>query len=202
MGTATTELSDLDGCDCVFVIGANPASNHPQFIHKLQACRARGGPVIIINPVKEPGLVRFVLPKSPKSLIIGGDEIASHYVQPRIGSDIALLEGIAKDTIERKRVGNEFIYSHTEGYAEFLSDIKSTRWSNIEKIKDLSGDVCKPIGTVHNNSENTVFAWGMGATHHKHGVENVEYISSMALLRGMIAKRFSGLLPLRGHCNV
>ena len=42
----------------------------------------------------------------------------------------------------------------------------------------------------------------MGATHHKHGVENVEYISSMALLRGMIAKRFSGLLPLRGHCNV
>ena len=143
MGTATTELSDLDGCDCVFVIGANPASNHPRFIHKLQACRARGGRVIIINPAKEPGLVRFALPKSPKSLTIRGDEIASHYVQPRIGSDIALLEGIAKDIIERKRVGNEFIYSHTEGYAEFLSDIKSTRWSNIEKIKDLSGDVWK-----------------------------------------------------------
>ena len=202
VGTATIELSDLDGCDCIFVIGANPASNHPRFIHKLQACRARGGRVIIINPAKEPGLVRFAIPKSPKSLIIGGDEIASHYVQPRIGSDIAVLKGIAKDIIERERVADEFIDSHTEGYAEFLSDIRCTRWSDIEKTTGLPRDVFKTIGTVYSNSENTVFAWGMGVTHHKHGVENIEYISNIALLRGMIAKRFSGLLPLRGHSNV
>tara|TARA_A100001015_G_scaffold114965_1_gene127664 strand:- start:4088 stop:6325 length:2238 start_codon:yes stop_codon:yes gene_type:complete len=202
VGTATVELSDLDGCDCIFVIGANPASNHPRFIHKLQACRARGGRVIIINPAKEPGLVRFALPKSPKSLIIGGDEIASHYVQPKIGSDIALLKGIAKDVIERGKEADEFINSHTEGYIEFLSDIENTPWTDIEKITGLTRDIIKSIGMVYGESENTVFAWGMGVTHHKHGVENVEYISNIALLRGMIAKRYSGLLPLRGHSNV
>ena len=42
----------------------------------------------------------------------------------------------------------------------------------------------------------------MGLTHHQHGVANVEYISNLALLRGMIAKPFAGLLPLRGHSNV
>ena len=34
------------------------------------------------------------------------------------------------------------------------------------------------------------------------GVENVECISNLALLRGMIGRRGAGLLPLRGHSNV
>jgi anaerobic selenocysteine-containing dehydrogenase len=42
----------------------------------------------------------------------------------------------------------------------------------------------------------------MGMTHHRFGSENVEYIANLALLRGMVGKRYSGLLPLRGHSNV
>jgi anaerobic selenocysteine-containing dehydrogenase len=66
-GTATVELADLGSCDLIFVIGANPASNHPRFIHQLKACRERGGHVVIINPAREPGLVRFAVPKSANS---------------------------------------------------------------------------------------------------------------------------------------
>lgn len=95
-GTATVELADLKGCDLFFLIGANPASNHPRLIHQLKAIRDRGGDVIVINPAKEPGLVKFAVPKSPKSLIIGGDYIASYYLQPKIGSDLWLFKGIAK----------------------------------------------------------------------------------------------------------
>ena len=83
-GTSTVELADLSKCDLIFVIGANPSSNHPRFIHKLQECRARGGDVIMINPAREPGLVRFALPKRPTSMLKGGDWIASDYLQPRI----------------------------------------------------------------------------------------------------------------------
>jgi molybdopterin-dependent oxidoreductase alpha subunit len=42
----------------------------------------------------------------------------------------------------------------------------------------------------------------MGMTHHLHGVANIEQISNLALLRGMIGKPGAGLLPLRGHSNV
>ena len=63
-GTSTVELEDLTGADLIFVIGANPSSNHPRFIHMLKACRDRGGDVIVINPAKEPGLVKFAVPKS------------------------------------------------------------------------------------------------------------------------------------------
>lgn len=42
----------------------------------------------------------------------------------------------------------------------------------------------------------------MGITHHAHGVENVQAIANLALLRGMIGKESAGLMPIRGHSNV
>src|SRR5262249_44774900 len=95
-GTATVELEDLLHCDLVMLIGANPSSNHPRLMHKLKACRERGGHVIVINPAREAGLVRFAIPKSAASMLKGGDWIASEYLQPRVGSDVAVFKGIAK----------------------------------------------------------------------------------------------------------
>ena len=47
-----------------------------------------------------------------------------------------------------------------------------------------------------------VFGWTMGITHHVHGVENVQTIVNLALLRGMVGRPDAGLLPIRGHTNV
>ncbi len=42
----------------------------------------------------------------------------------------------------------------------------------------------------------------MGITHHEHGVQNVQAIANLALLRGMVGRPAAGLLPIRGHSNV
>ncbi len=42
----------------------------------------------------------------------------------------------------------------------------------------------------------------MGITHHAHGVQNVQAIANLALLRGMVGRPHAGLLPIRGHSNV
>ncbi|MEZ6111121.1 MAG: hypothetical protein R3C99_08905 [Pirellulaceae bacterium] len=57
--------------------------------------RNRGGKVIVVNPVIETGLVSFKIPSNPRSLLFG-TKIATQYVQPHIGGDLALLTGIAK----------------------------------------------------------------------------------------------------------
>ena len=41
-GTSTIQLNDLTGADCIFVIGANPASNHPRFIKRITEMPAKG----------------------------------------------------------------------------------------------------------------------------------------------------------------
>ncbi|MGH1440112.1 MAG: FdhF/YdeP family oxidoreductase [Cellvibrionaceae bacterium] len=201
-GTATIELNDLSQCDLIFVIGANPASNHPRFIHQLKKCRDRGGHVIIINPAKEPGLVKFAVPKSAHSMIVGGTDIASLYLQPNIGSDIAVFKGIAKAVLETQKQNKDFIDEHCENTDAFLDDIQTTNWEKIEKASGINRKIITEAATLYGNSKNSVFAWGMGMTHHQFGCENVEYIANLALLRGMIGKAYSGLLPLRGHSNV
>ncbi|ODT79265.1 MAG: histidine kinase [Pelagibacterium sp. SCN 64-44] len=201
-GTATVELDDLTGADLIFVIGANPSSNHPRFIHMLKNCRERGGQVIVINPAKEPGLVKFAVPKSPGSMLKGGSEIASDYLQPRIGSDIALFKGLAKAVLEQGGEDRAFIAAHATGYEAFRADIEALAWDDITGACGLDRAEIARVAAAYGRAENAVFAWGMGMTHHVHGTANVEAIANLALLRGMIGKRFAGLLPLRGHSNV
>jgi len=201
-GTATIALDDLDICDLIFVIGANPASNHPRFIHKLAACRERGGAVVMINPAREPGLVRFALPKSPRSLLSGGTEIASDYLQPAIGGDIALFKALAKGVVELGGVDTRFLDVHAEGKAEFLTDLDAADWPSLEAASGVARADVMRVAERYAQARNAVFAWGMGMTHHLHGVENIHYIANLALLRGMIGRPGAGLLPLRGHSNV
>ncbi|GGY64193.1 formate dehydrogenase [Cellvibrio zantedeschiae] len=201
-GTATVSLEALGKSDCIFVIGANPSSNHPRFVHQLKNCRERGGQVIVINPAKEPGLVRFAVPKSAKSMLSGGTWIASDYVQPKIGSDLLLLKGIAKALLEADELDKNYIAEYTENFDSFAQDISNTSWNEIVKATQVNETDIRKIANAYTQANNAVFAWGMGITHHKHGVENVEAIANLALLRGMIGKSAAGLLPLRGHSNV
>lgn len=200
-GTATVELEDLPGCDLFVLIGANPASNHPRLLHQLKTIRDRGGKIVVINPAKEPGLVKFAVPKSPASLIAGGTEIANEFLQPHIGTDYLLLQGIAKAVLEAGGENTSFIDQHMEGFADYKAQLQSLEWQLIETCGIGKAEILR-IAQVYIDSDKTIFAWGMGVTHHVHGVENVEQIANLALLRGMLGKPAAGLLPLRGHSNV
>jgi molybdopterin-dependent oxidoreductase alpha subunit len=201
-GTATVSLDDVTLADCIFVIGANPSSNHPRFIHQLKNCRERGGQVIVINPAKEPGLVRFSVPKSAKSLLSGGSWIASDYIQPKIGSDYYLLTGIAKCLVEQQAFDKNFIDEFTLGFAEYQQKLSLIDWQLIVEKTGIEKSKIESIAQAYNKSQYCIFAWGMGITHHLQGVDNVEAIANLALLRGMVGKPGAGLLPLRGHSNV
>lgn len=201
-GTSTVELADLKGCDLFFLIGANPASNHPRLLHKLKDLRNRGGDVVVINPAKESGLVRFAVPRSAGSMLKGGDWIASEYLQPRIGSDVALLKALCKAVIDSDAVDSNFVAAHCDGFEAFAEDIRQARYDDLVAACGVSLEDIRRVAQRYVEAKNVVFAWGMGMTHHLHGVDNIEYISNLALLRGMIGKRHAGLLPLRGHSNV
>lgn len=201
-GTATIQYADLHKADLIFVFGANPASNHPRFVKVLLECRQRGGQVVIINPAREAGLVRFASPSNFKSMISGGGEVASHYIQPHVGGDVALISGMAKHLIENDLVKREFIESYCEEFDSYAQFIANLKWIDIERECGLEREQIAALAGLYAQSEKTVFSWGMGLTHHHHGTDNIEAIASLALLRGMIGGEGKGLLPLRGHSNV
>ena len=205
-GTATVRLEDLDATDLMFLIGANPPSNHPRFMRTLMEIRRRGGKVIVINPARERGLENFSVPSDVRSLLFGSD-IASTFLQPHIGGDIPLLKGIAKALFEI--AGNEpnvlatdFILQFTDDYAAFKEDLDGCKWQELVEASGIAHDAILDAARQYAAAKNVVFAWAMGITHHAHGVENVESIVNLALLRGMVGRKDAGLLPLRGHSNV
>jgi molybdopterin-dependent oxidoreductase alpha subunit len=200
-GTATVQLDDVEHCDLYILIGGNPASNHPRLLRSLMKVRRRGGQVAVINPVKEIGLVNFRVPSDPRSLLLGSP-IASLYVQPHIGGDIALLTGLAKCVLERGAEDRRFIDQHTEGFAEFRDRVAATAWSDIEARSGVSRPAIDRLAEMYMAARDLVIGWTMGITHHLHGVENVQMIANVALLRGMIGRPNAGLMPIRGHSNV
>ena len=202
-GTATVALEDVERCDLLFLIGANPASNHPRMMSMLADLRRRGGHVIVVNPLKEPGLVKFRIPSRPLSLLLG-DDIASQYLQPNIGGDIAVLLGIAKALRERHpaSIDTVFIANHTTDFEAFGALVEASGWEQIVEASGVPRAQLERVAELYANSKATIFAWTMGITHHVHGVENVRAIVNLALLRGMAGRPGAGLLPIRGHSNV
>ncbi|HEX3601232.1 MAG TPA: molybdopterin-dependent oxidoreductase [Lacipirellulaceae bacterium] len=200
-GTATIQLEDLDQADTVFLIGGNPASNHPRLMRTLLHVRRRGGEVIVINPLVETGLVRFNVPSDIKSLLFRS-KIASLYIQPHIGGDLALLTGLAKRIVEMNAHDVAFLTDHCQGWPELKARLAEVSWDEIVTKSGVSRQDIDAIATRYAASKNVVFSWTMGITHHTHGVKNVQAIANLALLRGMAGRPGCGLMPIRGHSNV
>ena len=200
-GTATIVLEDVEHADCVFVIGGNPASNHPRLMSTLKHVRRYGGDVVVINPIVETGMVNFSVPSDPISLLFG-TKIASLYVQPHIGGDLALLTGVAKRVVERGAHNEAFLIAHTTGWPELRARLQEVTWEEIYRKSGVGQAEIESITDAYCRATDVVFSWTMGITHHHHGVENVEAIVNLALLRGMVGRPNAGLMPIRGHSNV
>ena len=175
---------DLLSSDLIFVIGANPTSNHPRFAEILRQHKKNGNKIIAINPTIEPEL----------------QKLTSHYCQPNIGGDVALLTGLSKCLIGRDQVNLEEIKNIT-GYSAFENFIDNISWELIEKISGINRQETNLICDLYLSSERTVFSWGMGLTHHVNGTDNIEAIINLAMLRNMTEGEGKGLLPLRWHDN-
>ncbi|MEE8348464.1 MAG: FdhF/YdeP family oxidoreductase [Acidobacteriota bacterium] len=200
-GTATLLLEDLEKADLVFVIGGNPASNHPRMMTSLMRVRRRGGEVIVVNPVREAGLLEFRVPSNLRSLLFG-TKIATLYVQPHVGGDLALITGIAKRIDEIKAQDEPFLRTHCENYDEWVEQLREITWSDIHRKSGVPQAEIDQIAAKYAAARNAVFSWTMGITHHAHGVQNVQAIANLALMRAMVGRPHAGLLPIRGHSNV
>ncbi len=200
-GTATVVLEDVEQADLVFMIGGNPPSNHPRLMTSLMRVRQRGGEVVVINPVIETGLVQFRIPSNVRSLLFG-TRIATRYVQPDIGGDLALLTGIAKRIDELGRQDSVFLQQHCDGYEDWVAAIRTISWNDVVAKSGVQQAEIDDLAEKYIAAKNVIFCWTMGITHHAHGVQNVQAIANLALMRGMVGRPSAGLLPIRGHSNV
>ncbi|BAZ85241.1 FdhF/YdeP family oxidoreductase [Dolichospermum compactum] len=202
-GTSMVSLEGLQHSDCVVLIGSNAPANHPRLMNELIQLRARGGKIIIINPQIEIGLVKFASPAFPiKSLLTGGSDISSLYLQPIPGSDVALFVGLQKSLIAQNLIKTEYLQSYTQNWQQILDYAENISWDHITKTCGLSQEEITATAYLIGKSDRVVFAWAMGITQQANGVDNVFSIANTALITGNAGKIGAGTMPIRGHSNV
>jgi molybdopterin-dependent oxidoreductase alpha subunit len=208
VGTCT--LDDFEHTDAIFFFGQNVGTSSPRMLHQLQDAVKRGVPIVTFNPLRERGLVEFVNPQSPAEMLVKSPtRITSQYHQPKIGGDTAAMMGIAKALLDLDKTSRngpvldrDFIREHTHGFEEFEDSIKATEWDQIVRRSGLPRGALEAAAAVYAHAKSVMFIYGMGLTQHKKGVETVQTLVNLALLRGNIGRAGAGICPVRGHSNV
>jgi molybdopterin-dependent oxidoreductase alpha subunit len=209
----TVQLEDFEQTDCIFIMGHNIGTNAPRMLHDLQDCRERGVPIIVFNPLKEPGLMRFANPQSPLQMLTPGDTaMNTQYHQLKAGGDLATLTGLCKTVVALDDAAREsggdgvidhaFVEQHTHGFQAFCEHLRSVEWPEIEAQSGLTRAAIESAAAVIARSKRVIGIYGMGITQHKTGVANVQMVADLLLLGGHIGKPGAGILPVRGHSNV
>ena len=202
-GTSMVNLEGLQQADGVVLVGSNAPANHPRLMNELIRLRERGGFVLVINPVLEAGLLKFGSPAFPiRSMLSGGSEIASLFLQPIPGSDAAVFLGLQKALLESGRVAWEFVKAHSDGWEALIAQVEGTDWQAITATCGLSREELEYAAARLAECRAVVFAWAMGITHHANGTDNVQAIANTAVLSGNVGRPGAGTMPIRGHSNV
>ncbi|OZI23169.1 formate dehydrogenase [Bordetella genomosp. 9] len=211
VGTVT--LEDFEHTDCMFFFGHNTGTNAPRMLHQLQEARQRGVPIVTFNPLREPGLVSFTNPQSPVEMLTGKETtISTQYLQLKLGGDTAALGGLCKWLIEaddRARAqGGEpvldhaFIAEHTHGFEAFAGAMRQLSWEDVERESGLTRAALAEAAATYAQAKACMLLYGMGLTQHRNGVQSVQMVTNLLLLRGNIGKPGAGVCPIRGHSNV
>ena len=209
----TCVMEDFEHCDAIFYFGQNPGTNSPRFLHPLQEAVKRGCKIIVFNPVREQGLVRFVNPQNPLEMLTGhGTDLAHMYLQVKPGGDIAALMGLCKHVLAADDIAQatgkprvldrDFIDQHTHAFEAFEASARAADWSEIEAVSGLSRADLEAAAEVYAAAENVIAVYGMGLTQHVHGSQSIGMLVNLMLLRGNIGRQGAGMSPVRGHSNV
>ncbi|MEE7447418.1 CbbBc protein [Methylobacterium radiotolerans] len=213
IGKGTVLLEDFEKADAIFCVGQNPGTNHPRMLGDLRRAAERGAKVVVLNPVRERGLERFADPQNTVEMLRGSSRpIASHYLQPRSGGDMAAFRGIAKVVFARDAealaagrpslLDRAFLEHHTAGLEAYRAAVAATSWDAILDQSGLTMDEIAAMADVYLGAQRVIATWAMGVTQHKHSVATIREIANLLFLRGHIGRPGAGLCPVRGHSNV
>lgn len=184
-GAMTNSINGIEKSNCIFIIGSNTTANHPILSRRVIRAKEKGARLIVADPRG-----------------IQLSQFADVAIRHRLGSDVALLNGMMHIIIENGWHNTGYIDERTEGYDEFASAVKE---ATPEKTADATGvdpeDLYR-MAEMYGTANAASLLYAMGITQHVSGVDNVKSCCNLAMLCGNVGIPGGGVNPLRGQNNV
>jgi len=186
-GAVTAPFTAAEDADCIIVIGARPAENHPVAATFLKNAAKQGAELIVIDPRgQNQGLARH----------------ATRILQFKPGSDVSLLNAMLHTIIEEEIYDLQYVQANTEGFEELKENIKKFPPEKMSEICGIPAETIREVARVYATSSRSIIFWGMGISQHIHGTDNARCLIALTLCTGQVGRPGTGLHPLRGQNNV
>jgi formate dehydrogenase alpha subunit len=184
-GAMTNSIGEIEDAGCIFVIGSNTTACHPLIARRIYRAKEKGAKLIVADP-RSIQLSRF----------------ADVAVNQRLGSDVALLNGMMHIIIASGWHDKEYIEARTEGYADLQSVVDRYTPERVSVITGISVADLEKMAHLYARHRPSSLLYAMGITQHTTGVDNVKSCCNLALLCGNVGVAGGGVNPLRGQNNV
>ena len=151
----TAPFTAAKDADCIIVIGARPAENHPVAATFLKNAAKRGAKLVVMDPRGQTqGLARY----------------ASHILQFKPGRDVALLNAMLHTIIAEGLVDVQYIQAMTEGYDALKDKVAEFAPEKMAEICGIPAETIKEVARLYARSENVDHLLGHGrvAAHARH----------------------------------
>ena len=186
-GAVTAPFTAAADAECIIVIGARPAENHPVAATFLKNAAKRGAKLIVIDPRgQNQGIARY----------------ADHVLQFKPGTDVALLNAMLNVIVTEGLLDRHYIQANTDGFADLEARITAFPPEEMEAITGIPAAKIREVARLYARSSASIIFWGMGISQHVHGTDNARCLIALALSTGQIGRPGTGLHPLRGQNNV
>jgi molybdopterin-dependent oxidoreductase alpha subunit len=217
IGKGTVTLKDFEQTDLILIVGQNPGTNHPRMLTSLEHAKQNGARIIAINPLPEPGFLRFNDPNPDEystplhfaaHLLGPGDPLADLHLPVRINGDIALFKGLMKVLLAEDAargggvIDHDFIRDCTDGFAALYADLEATGWQEIVDGCGLAREEIERAGRMIADAKRMIACWAMGLTQHRDAVATIRMLVNILFLGGHMGRPGAGAACVRGHSNV
>ena len=184
-GAVTATFNEVEHADVIMIIGANPTENHPVAATFFKQAAKRGATLIVIDP---------------RGTALR--EYATHMLQFKPASDVALLNAIMHVIVEEKLYDLQYLQAHTENFESLREHLTSYSPESVAEICGIDAKTIRTVARTFGRAEHAMIFWGMGISQHVHGTDNARCLIALALMCGQVGRPGTGLHPLRGQNNV
>ncbi|MFF7447400.1 MULTISPECIES: molybdopterin-dependent oxidoreductase [unclassified Streptomyces] len=177
-------LSDVGRADALLLVGANPAETMPPFVRHLDAARAAGGALVVVDPRRTATAAR-----------------ADLHLRPAPGTDLALANGLLHIAVAEGLVDEAYVAERTEGFTA-VREAVATYWpEHVERITGVPvADQYRAVRLLAGAGRALVLT-ARGAEQHRNGTDTVSAFVNLALALGLPGREGSGYGCLTGQGN-
>jgi len=181
----TNSFADFEKAKMFLVIGSNMTEAHPVAASFLKNAVTKGAELYVVDP-------RYTdLAKR-----------ATCHLQIKVGSDIALLNGIMHVLIAEEIYDKEYVARCCVGFEELKKKVMAYPPERVAPICGVDAETIRQVARQLASIKPAMLIYTLGITEHTCGVNNVVTCANLQMLLGNVGFECGGVNPLRGQNNV